>query len=64
MQYSDLKLKFKIMQYEQKIDIIMIEWLASRISWLGKRYDDRKYHENRLKKKVLCRSVYIVISSL
>lgn len=40
------------------------EWLASRISWLGKRYDDRKYHENRLKKKVLCRSVYIVISSL
>ena len=40
------------------------EWLPSRISWLGKRYDDRKYHENRLKKKVLCRSVYIVISSL
>lgn len=43
---------------------VATEWLASRISWLGKRYDDRKYHENRLKKKVLCRSVYIVISSL
>ena len=43
---------------------VATEWLPSRISWLGKRYDDRKYHENRLKKKVLCRSVYIVISSL
>ena len=40
------------------------KWLASRISWLGKRYDDRKTHENRLKKKVLCRKARIVITSL
>lgn len=52
------------MQYVQYFDIIMIEWLAEKISWLGKGYDDRKYHENRLKKKVLCRSCWIVSSSL
>ena len=40
------------------------EWLAEKISWLGKGYGDRKYHENRLKRKVLCRSCWIVISSL
>lgn len=43
---------------------VATEWLGEIFSWLEKRYDDRKYHENRLKKKVLCRSVYIVISSL
>lgn len=43
---------------------VAMEWLAEKISWLGKGYDDRKYHENRLKKKVLCRSCWIVISSL
>lgn len=37
------------MQYVQYFDIIMIimiEWLASRISGLGRQYDDRKTHEN------------------
>ena len=43
---------------------VATEWLGEIFSGVGKRYDDRKYHENRLKKKVLCRSVYIVISSL
>ena len=35
-----------------------------RISWLGKRYSDRKIHKNELDKLFLCRSVCIVISSL
>ena len=33
------------MQYVQYFDIIMIEWLPSRISWLEKRYDDRFLHQ-------------------
>ena len=40
------------------------EWLASRISWLGKRYKGKKIHENELEKVFLCRSVCIVITSL
>ena len=40
------------------------EWLPSRISWLEKRYGDRKIHKNELEKVFLCRSVCIVISSL
>ena len=52
------------MQYVQYFDIIMIEWLASRISWLGKRYDDQEIHKNRIEKVFLCRSGCIVISSL
>ena len=43
---------------------VATEWLASRISWLGKRYGDRKIHENGVEKVFLCRSVCIVISSL
>ena len=52
------------MQYVQYFDIIMIEWLPSRISWIGKRYSDREVHENGLAKVFLCRSVCIVITSL
>lgn len=52
------------MQYVQYFDIIMIEWLASKISLLGKGYGDRKIHKNELKKVFLCRSVCIVISSI
>ena len=52
------------MQYVQYFDIIMIEWLPSRISWLEKRYGDRKIHKNELEKVFLCRSVCIVITSL
>ena len=52
------------MQYVQYFDIIMIEWLAERISWLGKRYDDRFLHQKWLNLVFLCRSVWIVISSL
>ena len=52
------------MQYVQYFDIIMIEWLAERISWLGMRYGDRKIHENGREKVFLCKSVCIVISSL
>ena len=40
------------------------EWLAERISWLGRRYGDREIHKNGLAKVFLCRSVCIVISSL
>ena len=43
---------------------VATEWLPSRISWLGKRYDDREIHENGLEKVFLCRSVWIVITSL
>ena len=64
MQYSDLKLKFKIMQYEQKIDIIMIEWLDEIFSWLGKRYKNRFLHQKWLNLVFLCRRGWIVISSL
>ena len=42
----------------------MWKWLAERISWLGKRYEDSKTHENGLEKTFLCRSVCIVIPSL
>ena len=52
------------MQYVQYFDIIMIEWLAERISWLEMRYDDQEIHQNGLEKVFLCRSVCIVISSL
>lgn len=52
------------MQYVQYFDIIMIEWLASRISWLGKRYEDQEIHKNELEKVFSCRSVCIVITSL
>ena len=52
------------MQYVQYFDIIMIEWLASRISWLEMEYGDREIHKNGLEKVFLCRSVCIVISSL
>lgn len=37
------------MQYVQYFDIIMIEWLASKISLLGKGYGDRKIHKNELR---------------
>lgn len=40
------------------------EWLASKISWLGRRYEDRKTHENGLEKMFLYKSVCIVITSL
>lgn len=43
---------------------VATEWLASRISWLGKRYEDRKSHENGLEKMFSCRSVCMVITSL
>lgn len=43
---------------------VATEWLPSRISWLGKRYGDRKIHENGLEKVFSCKSVCIVISSL
>lgn len=43
---------------------VATEWLGERISWLGKRYDDRKIHENGLEKVFLCKSVCIVITSL
>ena len=52
------------MQYVQYFDIIMIEWLALRISWLEMRYEDWKIHKNGLEKMFLCRSVWIVITSL
>lgn len=52
------------MQYVQYFDIIMIEWLASKISCLGKRYGDQKIYENRLEKTFSCRSIWVVISSL
>lgn len=52
------------MQYVQYFDIIMIEWLAERISWLGKRYDDRFLHQKWLNLVFLCKSVWIAISSL
>ena len=52
------------MQYVQYFDIIMIEWLASRISWLEMRHDDRKAHEIGMEKIFLCRRGWIVISSL
>ena len=52
------------MQYVQYFDIIMIEWLASRISWLKRRYGDREIHKNELEKVFSCRSSCIVISSL
>ena len=29
---------------------VATEWLPSRISWLGKRYGDRKIHENGLER--------------
>lgn len=40
------------------------EWLGEKISWLEKRYGDRKTHENGLEKMFLYRSVWIVISLL
>ena len=40
------------------------EWLSSRISWIGTRYDDREIHENGPEKVFSCRSVCIAISSL
>ena len=43
---------------------VATEWLPSRISWLRKRYEDQKIHENGLEKVFSCRSVCIVISSL
>ena len=43
---------------------VATEWLAERISWLGKRYDDRFLHQKWLNLVFLCRSVWIVISSL
>lgn len=52
------------MQYVQYFDIIMIEWLPSRISWLGMRYKDQEIHKNELEKVFLCRSVCRVITSL
>lgn len=33
------------MQYVQYFDIIMIEWLGEKISWLGMRYEDWKIHK-------------------
>lgn len=48
------------MIYKKKIS----KWLPSRISWLGRRYDDREIHKNGLEKAFLCKSVCIVISSL
>ena len=38
--------------------------VSSRISCLGKQYDDGKTYENELEKVFLCRSVCIVITSL
>ena len=52
------------MQYVQYFDIIMIGWLASRISRLKTRYSDQEIHENELEEVFLYRSVCIVISSL
>lgn len=52
------------MQYVQYFDIIMIEWLASRISWLEMEYGDREIHKNGLEKVFSCRSICIVITSL
>lgn len=43
---------------------VATEWLTLEISWLEKRYSDRKIHENGLEKVFSCRSVCIVISSL
>ena len=43
---------------------VATEWLPSRISWIGTRYDDREIHENGLEKVFSCRSVCIAISSL
>lgn len=43
---------------------VATEWLGEIFSGLKMGYDDRFLHENRLKKKVLCRSGWIVISSL
>lgn len=40
------------------------EWLSEIFSGMRMGYDYRKTHENGLKKMVLCRSVWIVISSL
>ena len=40
------------------------KWLGEIFSGLKIRYDDRKTHENRVEKMILCRSVCIVISSL
>lgn len=43
---------------------VATEWLSSRISWVGMRYDDQEIHKNGLEKMVLCRSGWIVITSL
>lgn len=43
---------------------VATEWLGEKISWLEKRYGDRKTHENGLEKMFLYRSVWIVISLL
>ncbi len=43
---------------------VATEWLLSKISWLMKRYNDRKIHENELEKVFLYRSGWIVITSL
>lgn len=42
---------------------VATEWLAENFSGIKMRYKDCFLHENRLKKKVLWRSVCIVISS-
>ena len=43
---------------------VATEWLSEIFSGLKIRYDDQKTHENGLEKMLLCRSVWIVISSL
>lgn len=43
---------------------VATEWLGEKNSWLEMRYGDRKTHENGLEKVFLCRSVWIVITSL
>lgn len=40
------------------------KWLGEIFSGVGKRYKDRKTHENGWEKMIFCRSVCIVITSL
>ena len=47
-----------------KFDIIMIEWLSEKISWLSKRYKDSFLYKKRLLEVILCRSVWVVNYSL
>lgn len=43
---------------------VATEWLSGSFSGLKMRYDDRKTHEYGLEKMILCRSGWIVITSL